>query len=572
MAALTPFPRARFSSSSFRSVSFIAAWFLAPVGASPLSAAAPGGQPNILYIMSDDHTAQAIGVYGGRLASLGVTPNLDRLAREGMRFDRAFCGNSICSPSRATILTGQHSQANGVLNLNQPLPPARQALPREMRKAGYATAIVGKWHLREEPAEFDYYKVLPGQGSYMNPTFHERGHGTFPQNMVGDTGHSTDIITDSSLAWLKQRDKTKPFFLSLHYKAPHGPWQNAARFDRFLEDVMIPMPPDPFAPTQHGSVATRGHNDELTPFVGCSVSARNVLWNISEVLKLEPNTKAPQRESYHAAYQAYLKAYLRCVKGIDDNIGRVYDYLKSEGLLDNTIIVYTGDQGMWLGEHDYMDKRWMYEESMRMPLIVRYPPLIRPGSTSSALVGNIDFAPTLIDLAGGSVPPTMHGRSLRPLLATGRAPAEWRTALYYRYWMHLSGNCVPAHFGVRSDRYKLIFFYGVNADGSGVRTPPGWELYDLEKDPGEMRNIYDDPANGGVIADLKRELLQLRKQYDETDSKYPKVQAIIDAHWNTTDATRAEAVRISHAAKAEFESLGPRAIGRGNVQGKKGAK
>lgn len=528
--------------------------------------------PNVLYIMSDDHSAQALGAYGGRLASLGVTPNLDRLAREGMRFDRAFCGNSICSPSRATILTGQHSQANGVLNLNQPLPPARQALPRAMREAGYATAIVGKWHLREEPAEFDYYKVLPGQGSYFDPTFHEKGRGPFPQNIVKDTGHSTDIITDSSLAWLKNRDKSKPFLLSLHYKAPHGLWQNAPRYDRYLADVTIPYPPDPFAPTQHGSVATRGHDDELMPYLGSSVSGRNVLRNIVQALGVQTNVKAPHRESYEAAYQTYLKAYLRCVKGVDDNIGRVYDYLKSEGLLDTTIIVYTSDQGMWLGEHDYMDKRWMYEESMRMPLIVRYPALINAGSTSNALVGNIDFAPTLIDLGGGKIPATMHGRSLRPVLATGRAPAEWRTALYYRYWMHLSGNCVPAHFGVRSDRYKLIFFYGIDADGSGVRTPPGWELYDLEKDPREMHNIYEDPANAGVAADLKRELLRLRREYNETDHTYPQVQAIIDAHWNTTEATRAEAVRISHAAKAEFEVLGQRAIGRRNTQGKKAAK
>jgi arylsulfatase A-like enzyme len=561
-----------------RGVTFAGLFVLCSVGfgATPASAAVARSRaaaPNILYIMSDDHSAQAIGAYGGRLAPLGVTPNLDRLAREGMRLDRVFCGNSICSPSRATILTGQHSQDNGVLELNQPLPPARQALPRAMREAGYATALVGKWHLRDEPAEFDYYKVLPGQGSYFNPTFHEKGRGTFPENVVKDTGHSTDIITESSLAWLKGRDTSKPFFLCLHYKAPHGLWQNAPRYDRYLAEKKIPLPEDPFAPNRHGSIATRGHHDELMPWLGSSVSGRNVLRNLTETFELQAMAKGPPRESWQAAHDAYLKAYLRCVKGIDDNIGRVYDYLKSEGLLDNTLIVYTSDQGMWLGEHDYMDKRWMYEESMRMPLIVRYPPTIKPGTTSSALVGNIDFAPTLIDFAGRTSPASMHGRSIRPILeGEGRTPPGWRRAVYYRYWMHLMGNCVPAHFGVRSDRYKLIFFYGIREDGSGVRTPPGWELYDLENDPREVNNIYDDPANATVVADLKRELLRLREEFNETDRKYPKVQAIIDAHWTTTAASRAEAERISHAAKGAFEIQGKRAISAGGQGGKKAGK
>jgi arylsulfatase A-like enzyme len=524
--------------------------------------AATPPRPNVLFIMTDDHTVQAFGAYGGRFAGLDVTPNLDRLAREGMRLDRVFCGNAICAPSRATILTGQHSQANGVRNLGQPLPPERQALPRLMRAAGYATALLGKWHLTAEPAAYDYYKVLPGQGNYFDPTFHEKGRGAYPDNIVQMKGHSTDAITRLALDWLAARDKTRPFFLSVQFKAPHDPWENAPRYDGFLAETELPLPYNPFGSGGHGSISSRGHRDELMPYLASSLGRRNVLRNTAERL---PGFKADpawsDREHWMAAYNAYLKPYLRCVKGVDDAIGEIHAALQREGLLENTLIVYTSDQGMWLGEHDYMDKRWMYEESMRMPLIVRYPPAIKPGSTSDALVSNIDFAPTLLDYAGAEIPAEMHGRSLRPILETGRAPADWRRAVYYRYWMHLTHNCVPAHFGLRTGRYKLIFFYGIDTDGGGVRTPPGWELYDLAEDPHEMRNVYDEPRHAEVIAELKRELLRLREQYGETDHAHPKVQAVIDAHWHTTPESRAEAIRISHRAKEDFERYGKQAIG-----------
>ena len=511
--------------------------------------------PNILYIMADDHTTQAIGAYGGRLASLNPTPTIDKLAREGMRFDRVFCVNSICSPSRASILTGQYSQTNGVLWLEQPLPPDKQYLPKLMHEAGYTTAIVGKWHLESEPAAFDYYKVLPGQGKYFNPDYYEKDKGTYPKNIVHSTGHETDIVTDSALDWFKHRDKTKPFFFCLHFKAPHGNYQNAPRYSQYLENVDIPYPDSLFNDGNHGSICTKGDHDELIHYLGSSIGRRNVFRNMLSLDRLKADSPLSDDDLKKASYQNYLKKYLRCVKGVDDNLKRVFDYLQSEGLMDNTVIVYTADQGLWLGEHDYGDKRWMYEESMRMPFIIRYPPAIKPGTTSDALINNTDFAPTLLDFAGIPTPSYMQGHSFKSILETGKTPADWRTATYYRYWMHLAHHMNPAHFGIRTNRYKLIFFYGVRPDGGGVQTPPGWEFYDLNKDPQEMDDRYDDPQYATVIAGLKVQLRQLREQYGETDAKYPAVQKIVDEFWDTTDKTRAAAVQISHKAKATFDSM-----------------
>lgn len=508
-------------------------------------------RPNILFIMADDHTYQAIGAYGSRLAALNPTPNLDRLAREGMRLDRVFCNNSICSPSRASIISGQYSQANEVRNLDQVLPPERQYLPLLMRRAGYLTGIVGKWHLTAEP-QFDYYKVLPGQGKYFDPQFFDKGHGTYGKDRVGSEGHSTDVITDAALQWLKGRDKSRPFFFCLHYKAPHDNFEYAPRYESYLADVHIPEPDNLLEMGHHGSIATRGDRDELIHYLASSVGKRNVFRTQTAILDLQ-NSPLSGAALTREAYQRYLKKYLRCVKGVDDNVQRVFDYLRREGSLDNTVILYTGDQGMWLGEHDYIDKRWMYEESMRMPLLVRYPPAIKAGTTSTALINNTDFAPTMLDFAGVKTPDSMHGRSIRPILETGKTPADWRHAIYYRYWMHLAHHWNPAHFGIRTDDFKLIFFYGIGADGRGIQTPPGWEFYDLRKDPEEMNNAYDDPTYAPIIAGLKQDLLRLREQFGETDANYPAVQAIIDRHWNTTPQSRAEAVRISHQARTAFE-------------------
>lgn len=502
-------------------------------------------RPNILFVMSDDHTTQAFGVYGSRLASLNPTPNIDRLAHEGMLFTNVFCNNSICTPSRASILTGQYPQTNGVIDLSGSLGGSRQYLPRELNKLGYDTALVGKWHLKEEPSAFDYYSVLPGQGQYFDPVFRVRGEEAWPEVTIQKKGHSSDIITQLGLDWLETKwDRQRPFFLMHHFKAPHDMFEFAPRYAKYLAETEIPEPSSLYSAGNHGSVATRGFGDELVHRIGASVSRRNVIRNMG--MHMGISQAIPDPEYAHLAYQEYLKRYLRCVKGVDDNMKRLYDYLEREGLLENTIIIYTGDQGFMLGEHDFIDKRWMYEESMRMPFLVRYSKMVEAGSRADLLVNNTDFAPTLIELAGGEVPQYMQGASFRSVLETGKEPDNWRTSTYYRYWMHMAhrlGN--PAHFGIRNQRYKLIFYYGldyrnperVETDQDHrrdpqVATPPAWEFYDLQNDPHEMDNRYNDDGYMEVISSLKRELRRLREELNETDDRYPHLQAIISRHWN----------------------------------------
>lgn len=527
-------------------------------------------QPNIIYIMSDDHTTQAFGIYGSRLADLNPTPTLDKIAQEGMIFENCFVNNSICVPSRAAILTGQRAQTNGVIDLEGSLSPEQQYLPKEISKLGYQTAIVGKWHLKKEPAAFDYYKVLPVQGKYFDPDFRVRGDKPWPENVVKTTGHSSDVITDISLDWLKnKRDPNKPFLLMHQFKAPHDDFEFAPRYSDYLEDTFIPEPESLYESANHGSIATRGQKDSLTRIIASSVSRRNLVRHIahnilmdepiykqygvsqeiptSELLPFE-NTKE-EKEYTSEIYQEYLKQYLRCVKGVDDNVKRLIDYLEAEDLMDNTIIVYTGDQGFMLGEHDYIDKRWMYEEAMRMPFFVRYPPSIKAGTRTDAIINNTDFAPTLIDLAGGNVPDYMQGLSFRSILETGEEPVAWPQSTYYRYWMHMAHrHANPAHFGIRTKEHKLIFYYGkywVDTDDPNAdynkkswgndftrHTPPAWEFYDLSKDPKEMNNAYEDESYKDIIADLKVELKKLRKDLNEEDNKYPHIQKVIDEHWN----------------------------------------
>lgn len=502
-------------------------------------------KPNILFIMSDDHTTQAFGVYGSRLAPLNPTPNIDRLAHEGIRFDNCFCNNSICTPSRASIITGQHPQTNGVLDLDGNIPPEKQFLPKEMKKLGYETAMIGKWHLKKEPAAFDYYCVLPGQGLYHNPKFRTQGPHPWPKNVINRKGHSSDCITDIGLNWLKRKWKRdKPFFMMHHFKAPHDMFEFALRYTDYLEDVEIPEPASMYYNANNGSVATRGENDALIRDIGSSIGHRNIIRNMG--MHMEIDKTIPDPEYTHLAYQEYLKRYLRCVKGVDDNVGRLLDYLEKEKLLDNTVIIYTGDQGFMLGEHDYIDKRWMYEESMRMPFLVRYPALIKAGTHTDAIINNTDFAPTMLELAGGRTPNYMQGCSFKSILATGQAPSDWRQGTYYRYWMHMAHrHANPAHFGIRTQDYKLIFFYGrhykdtrikANLEGWGNRyafeTPPAWEFYDLQKDPFEMDNRYGKPEYTAKIKELKSQLKKLRQDLNEEDDNYPDIQKIIDAHWH----------------------------------------
>lgn len=481
--------------------------------------------PNILYIMSDDHAAHAISAYKSRLAKVAPTPNIDRLADEGILFENCFCTNSICVPSRATILTGQYSQTNGALDLGGRLESERQYLPRLMKQAGYETAMIGKWHLKEEPA-FDYYCVLPGQGSYFNPILRESG-GQWPKNEKRfasyDSRHSSDVITDVSLKWLKNRSSQKPFFLMHHYKAPHDNFENAERYDWLFNGVDIPEPVSLWSQPNHGSKATEG--------MGTSIGKRNKRRNMGHHMFVDESLS--DEEYKRTAYQRYLKKYLRCVRGVDDNLGRLFKYLQDSGQMDNTVIMYTSDQGMMLGEHDYIDKRWMYEESLRMPFLVRYPAMIKAGTRTDEIINNTDFAPTILELAGVKAPDYMQGRSFVGLLK-GKTPIDWPKSTYYRYWMHMAHHDNPAHFGVRTKKYKLIFFYGQNYKKGGPKpTRPGWELYDMENDPHEMNNIYDDPKYTAVTKELKTELLRLRKKYNETDEKYPHIQKVIDEYWDS---------------------------------------
>jgi arylsulfatase A-like enzyme len=485
-------------------------------------------RPNILFMMSDDHAAHAIGAYGGRLAPLNPTPNIDAIAAEGMLFKNAFCANSICTPSRATLITGQYSHVNGVTTLNGRIEPKRQYLAHLMKDAGYQTAMVGKWHLKEEPA-FDYYSVLPGQGSYFNPLLREMGNGKWPNNIrryAGyDSKHSSDVVTDISLKWLKKRDTSKPFFLMHHFKAPHDNFENAERYDWLYQDQAIPEPESLWKEPNHGSIATDG--------MGTSIGKRNQRRNMGHHMFVDPSLN---KEDYkRAAYQRYLKKYLRTVRGVDDNIGRLIAHLKETGQYENTIILYTSDQGFMLGEHDYIDKRWMYEESHRVPLIVRYPGVVRAGSTSNYLVNNSDFAPTLLQLGGRpNVPDYMQGHSLLPILK-GQSPQNWRKATYYRYWMHMAHHDNPAHYGIRTQDYKLIFYYGLPLDAPGAQptpTQPGWELYDLRNDPHEMHNVYEQPNYEQVAKQLKQDLLQLKDDLGDRDEKYPKLMKVREQYWN----------------------------------------
>jgi len=475
--------------------------------------------------MSDDHTTQAVGAYGGRLSKLNATPNIDALAKGGMRFDRVFCNNSICVPSRASIITGQYSQTNGIIVLGGQIPPERQYLPIEMKKAGYQTAMVGKWHLSAEPAAFDYYCVLPGQGKYFNPEFYVRGDKPWRRNKVKMTGkHSSDAIADISLDWLKNGwDKSKPFFMMHHFKAPHDMFQNAKRYESYLADVKIPEPHN-----LHNQPAD-GFGSKATRKYGAGLTKNHPSWGMARKLGVDKNLPEPQHGS--EAHQRYLKRYLRCVKGVDDNVKRLIDHLKKIGEFENTIIMYTGDQGFFLGEHDLIDKRWMYEEGMRMPFIVHYPETVKPASTNGWLINNTDFAPTILDLAGVPTPDYMQGKSFAAALKGQAKPRDWRKVTYYRYWMHMAHSLqVPAHFGIRGERYKLIFFYGAAPRG-GRNTPAAWEFYDLEKDPSEMKNEYSNPEYAKIIAGMKVQLRNTRKELGETDEKYPHIQKIIDENW-----------------------------------------
>ncbi len=464
-------------------------------------------QPNILFILSDEHAAHAISAYGSSSVFPGgplrprinTTPHMDRIAAGGMRLDNCFCTNSICTPSRANILTGVYSHVNGVLTLDEKLDNRQTTFPQLLQAAGYQTAIVGKWHLGHgepyDPTGFDYWNVLPGQGLYNDPELIELGERkTYP-------GYVTDVITDMSLDWLRGRDKSRPFLLCTHHKAPHSPWTPDEKHAQMYEDVEVPHPATFNDDYSHRSQAA----ERATLRIGRDMVDRH--------------TKGPPPAGLDEAgvkawkYQRFLRDFLKCVASIDDNVGRMLDYLDEEGLAEDTIVIYTSDQGAFLGDHGWHDKRFFYEESLRMPFLVRYPGEIPAGSSSEKMVLNVDFAPLFLDYAGVPAPAAMQGRSFRSVLR-GQQPPGWRDSMYYRYFMHIETHNTTAHYGVRTERYKLIYYYEPEPG------PLEWELFDLREDPYEVRNVYDDPAYREIRRELEAELRRLRAELGDTTNPW----------------------------------------------------
>ncbi len=481
-------------------------------------------RPNIIYIMSDDHAYQAISAYGH---GLNQTPNIDRLAEEGALFTRSTVTNSISAPSRAVLLTGKHSFVNGKVDNVQPFDWDQANFPKLMQANGYQTAMIGKIHLDGIPQGFDYSMVLPGQGRYYNPIFLIEGE------RVQKEGYCTDIITEATLDWLKnKRDPDKPFCVLYHQKAPHRDWQPAPEYLTLYDDVTFDPPATFFDDYEgRGSAAKEqemqihGHakwNDFkmiVDPY-GDSTGFHRQL-NRFTPLQRENWLAAytPKNEEFKAKYHdlddkeialwkynRYIKDYLRTIKSVDDGVGELLDYLEESGLAENTIVVYTSDQGFYLGEHGWFDKRFMYEESFRTPLLMRYPKEIKPGTVIDNLVQNLDFAPTLLDYASIEAPDEMQGESFRDLVA-GKT-REWRDAVYYTYYEYPSVHMVKRHYGVATERYKLMhFYYDIDE----------WEMYDLETDPQEMRNIYDDPNYADTREALHKKLEELRDYYGDSD-------------------------------------------------------
>lgn len=477
-------------------------------------------RPNIVFLFSDDHAAHALSAYRPHLAygaRLPDTPELDRLAASGMLFTNAFVTNSICAPSRAAVLTGQYGHLNGVMTNQEALHPTDSAFPALLRDAGYATALFGKWHLRTEPEGFDHYEVLAGQGPYYNPTLYSS------DDSVAYTGYSPDIVTDRALEWLRRasgqagagRPGTEPpFLLMLHFNATHRYWDPGPEQLALFRDTLLAEPA-----TFHDDGVGRA-----SPFVLQEMTVALDLF--PRDLKLEPpaNLRPDQLERWQAfygaenrvlraadpdsaaltrwKYQRYIADYMRVVRGLDANVGRVLDFLRRAGLEENTVVVYTSDQGFFLGDHGFFDKRWMYEESLRTPLLVRWPGVSARGSVNHDLVMNLDFAQTLLEIGGAAAPASMQGRSLVPLLR-GRTPPDWRDAIYYQYFAHPDWHMVARHYGVRTRRHKLIHYYETGE----------WELFDLDRDPNELRSVYADPAYADTVRQLKVRLAELRRQY-----------------------------------------------------------
>jgi arylsulfatase A-like enzyme len=492
--------------------------FILTALAAPLFAA---DRPNILFIFTDDHATQAISAYGGILKDVAPTPHLDALADEGMLFKRCMVTNSICGPSRATILTGKYSHLNGfAVNETYIFDGSQQTFPKILRKHGYQTSLIGKWHLGSPPTGFDYWDVLPGQGNYYNPDFINA------EGQYRVEGYVSEIVTDKALKWLDRRDSEKPFMLMVQHKAPHREWSPSLKYLDAFDDVTIPEPDTLFDDYEGRGTAARQQDMtiEVSMMLGRDLKMRQYDRDGSLRARLDKRMTPEQRAQWDAAYepknlavitakpkgkdlvrwkyQRYMKDYLRCIKSVDESVGRVMQYLEENGLAENTIVIYSSDQGFYLGEHGWFDKRWMYDESYRTPLIVKWPGVVEPGSVNSDLVSNLDFAQTFLDMAGACQPEDMQGASLIPVLK-GDTPDDWRKSHYYHYYEFPGWHMVQRHEGVYDGRYKLMNFYDIFE----------WELYDLETDPQEMQSQFDNPEYAEVVKRLKAELARLREVY-----------------------------------------------------------
>ena len=503
---------------------------LAAAGLSACSEAVEQERPNIIFIMTDDHTTQAMSCYGGNLIE---TPNMDRIADEGMRFDNCYATNALSGPSRACILTGKFSHRNGFTDNASTFDGSQLTFPKVMRENGYATGVVGKWHLISKPQGFDHWSILLGQneqGNYYKPVFYENG------TVVNEDGYVTDVITDKAIEFIDDVHDEKPFMLMLHHKAPHRNWMPAPRHLGIFNDTVFPEPETLFDDYEGRGEAARSQDMNIENTLEDEwdlklltreeiLAGDNRLHDVyirmpEEVQHKWDSVYAPRIAEYRSGklqgdelvrwkYQQYMRDYLATAMSVDESIGRVMEYLEEIGELDNTVIVYTSDQGFFLGEHGWFDKRFMYEECLRMPFVIRYPKMIKAGSTSKAICMNVDFGPTFLDLAGIEVPSEMQGRSFRKVLEKkGRIPAGWREAAYYHYYEYPAEHSVKRHYGIRTSDCKLIHFYN-DIDQ--------WEMYDMKADPQEMRNVYDDPAYADKRAQMHRILEQVQQEYEDTD-------------------------------------------------------
>ena len=479
----------------------------------------PTQRPNIVFIMSDDHAYQAVSAYGGPLAQFAPTPNIDRLAQEGMLFNRCLVTNSICGPSRAAILTGRYSHLNGFVDntLGTRFDFSQQTFTKILQEAGYKTAMIGKLHLGGVPTGFDYFDILPGQGSYYNPVF-INDSGRYEME-----GYTTEIITDKTIEWLKGEEANdQPFMVMMQHKAPHRAWEPGPNELGMYEAVTFPEPATLFDDYRTREAASKNfmsiadamrmdsdlkmHEGRRSNLNDSQMEAWKAVYQ--PIYEYYQSANLEGEELVRFKYQRYMRDYLASVAAVDKSVGRLLDYLETSGQAENTIVVYTSDQGFYLGEHGWFDKRWMYEESMRTPLLVRWPGVVKPQSVNNDLVSNIDFGETFLDVAGAPIPEDMQGKSLVSILK-GETPADWRKAHYYHYYEHPSEHYVKRHYGIATDRYKLIHYY---------YDEESWELFDLKADPEEMNNIYGNPDYAAIQADLSEQLEQLRDKYQDSDS------------------------------------------------------